>query len=166
MAFELDRENSLNLKKMVKEYGADDNTAKIRKLKHSQLIKEQVTIMLEIRKKYARLDKSLLDKMIDTKCNWLFLNYTNLFNKLKKNELDLNILAHFIDTLKDIEDGKLDQHVASVKIGEILKKLYVDSAMKYQKKIEQRESRKKNVRKPKVKKLSWNEYKKNNISIQ
>ena len=152
MAFELDRENSLNLKKMVKEYGADDNTAKIRKLKHSQLIKEQVTIMLEIREKYARLDKTLLDKMIDTKCNWLFLNYTNLFNKLKKNELNLQILWNLLYTLREIEEGNLDQHVASVKIGEILKKLYVDSAMKHKEKMEKRENRKKTANRGREKK--------------
>ena len=162
MSFELDRESSLNLKKMVKEYGAEDNTKKIRELKHSQLIKEQVTTMLELRKKYARLDKTMLDKMIDTKCNLLFLNYTNLFNKLKKNELNLQILGYFIDTLKEIEDGKLDQHVASVKIGEILKKLYVDSAMKHKEKMEKRENRKKTANRGREKKLSWNDFKKLN----
>ena len=158
MSFELDHETNLNLKKMIKEYNAEDNTEKIRKLKHSQLIKDQVTIMLELKKKYARLDKAMLNKLIDSKCNWLFLNYTNLFNKLKKNELNLKILGYFIDTLKEIEDGKLDQHVASVKIGEILKKLYIDSALQHKEKLENSEKRKKkNVRR--AKKISWSQFK-------
>lgn len=162
MSFELDQETNLNLKKMIKEYNAEDNTEKIRKLKHSQLIKDQVTIMLELKKKYARLDKTMLDKMIDSKCNWLFLNYTNLFNKLKKNELNLKILGYFIDTLKEIEDGKLDQHVASVKIGEILKKLYIDSALQHKEKLENSEKRKKkNVRREK--KISWSQFKKQQL---
>ena len=38
-----------------------------------------------------------------------------------KDELNLNILRKFIDTLREVEDGALDQHEASVKIGEILK---------------------------------------------
>ena len=114
--------------------------------------------MLELKKKYARLDKAMLNKLIDSKCNWLFLNYTNLFNKLKKNELNLKILGYFIDTLKEIEDGKLDQHVASVKIGEILKKLYIDSALQHKEKLENSEKRKKkNVRR--AKKISWSQFK-------
>lgn len=165
MSFELDHETNLNLKKMIKEYNAEDNTEKIRKLKHSQLIKDQVTIMLELKKKYARLDKAMLNKMIDSKCNWLFLNYTNLFNKLKKNELNLKILGYFIDTLKEIEDGKLDQHVASVKIGEILKKLYIDSALQHKEKIENSEKRKKkNVRR--AKKISWSQFKEQQLQEQ
>ena len=36
--------------------------------------------------------------------------------------------------LKEIEDNKIDQHEASVKIGKILKKLFIDSAMKNEKK--------------------------------
>ena len=165
MSFELDQETNLNLKKMIKEYNAEDNTEKIRKLKHSQLIKDQVTIMLELKKKYARLDKAMLNKMIDSKCNWLFLNYTNLFNKLKKNELNLKILGYFIDTLKEIEDGKLDQHVASVKIGEILKKLYIDSALQHKEKLENSEKRKKkNVRR--AKKISWSQFKEQQLQEQ
>tara|TARA_B100000513_G_scaffold188901_1_gene112238 strand:+ start:185 stop:682 length:498 start_codon:yes stop_codon:yes gene_type:complete len=160
MSFELDKKDSLNLKKMIKEYGAEDNTKKIRELKHSQLIKEQVTIMLEIKNKYARLDKSMLDKMINTKCRWLFLNYTNLFNKLKKEELNLQILWNLLFTLREIEEGKLDQHVASVKVGEILKKLYVDSAMRHKEKMEKKENRKKTAKRGQEKKISWNDFKK------
>ena len=59
-----------------------------------------------------------------------------------------------------IEDGILDQHEASIKIGQVLKELYVDSAMKQQKKRETLEAkRKKRGGKP-IKKLSWGDYKK------
>ena len=55
--------------------------------------------------------------MIDTKCNWLFTHYFNLFNKLKKDELDIKILGQFVSALKDVEDGDMDQHEASVRVG-------------------------------------------------
>ena len=42
------------------------------------------------------------------------------FNKLK-DQLDLNILHKFLSTLKQVEEGKLDQHEASVKVGQALK---------------------------------------------
>ena len=47
-----------------------------------------------------------------------------------KDELNLNILGAFIRKLKEIEDGVTDQHEASVHIGQILKEMYVDSALK------------------------------------
>ena len=79
MSFKIDDETRLNFDKMLKESGASDNTSKIRKLKHSKKIKEQVTNMIEIKTKYKRLGKKSVDKMIETKCNWLFTNYTNIY---------------------------------------------------------------------------------------
>jgi hypothetical protein len=94
---------------------------------------------------------------------WLWENYMNIYNKLKKDELNLSILHNFLSTLKQIEDGELDQHDASVKIGKILKELYVDSAMQQQKKREDAEKKRKKRKGNPVKKLSWNEYKKMNM---
>ena len=133
MSFKIDDETRLNFDKMLKESGASDNTSKIRKLKHSSKIKEQVSIMMDIKKKYKRLGKKSIDKMIDSKCMWLHKNYMNIFIRLKKNELDLDILYNLILCLKDIEDNKTDQREASIKVGKILKKLFIDSAMKREK---------------------------------
>ena len=161
MSFRIDDETRLNFDKMLKESGASDNTSKIRKLKHSKKIKEQVTNMVEIKTKYKRLGKKSVDKMIETKCNWLFTNYTNIYNKLKKDELDINILGRFIVMLEEIENGETDQHEASIKIGKILKELYIDSAMRNEKHIEDRDNKKKKKKYKKPEnKISWNDYKK------
>ena len=158
--FEIDDKTRLDFNNMLKESGASDNTEKIRKLKHSDKIREQVTLMVEIKKKYPKLKKTMKDRMIESKCTWLWENYMNIYNKLKKDELDLNILHNFLSTLKQIENGELDQHNASVKAGKILKELYIDSAMKQQTKREKlEEKRKKRGGKP-TKKISWSEYKK------
>ncbi len=54
MDFKIDDETRLNFNNMLKEQGVSDNTKKIRKLKHSSIIREQVAIMLDIRKKNTR----------------------------------------------------------------------------------------------------------------
>ena len=162
MDFKIDDETRLNFDKMLKESGASDNTAKIRKLKHSSKIREQVTIMMDIKKNYSRLGKRGLEKMIESKCNWLFTNYTNIFNKLKKGELNLTILNKFLSTLKDMEDGNMDQHEASVKIGQILKELYIDSALQQEKKQNEKDKRNNKKYKRPKNNLSWEEYKKLN----
>ena len=160
MDFKIDDKTRLNFNNMLKEQGVKDNTNKIRNLKHSSKIREQVTTMIEIRNKYSRVGKRGIDKMIDSKCNWLFTNYTNLFNKLKKNELDLRILDKVLSTLKEIEDGIVDQHEASVKVGQALKELYIDSALKAEKKREAQDKKNKKIYKKPVKKLTWAQYKK------
>ena len=103
--FKIDDETRLNFDKMLKESGASDNTTKIRHLKHSDKIREQVTLMMEIKKKYPKLKKETKDRMIESKCTWLWKNYMNIYNKLKKDELNLSILHNFLSTLKQVEDG-------------------------------------------------------------
>jgi len=135
----MDDKTRLNLQEMIKAYDADDNTSKIRKLKHSRLIKDDVERLINLKQKYTRmatLEPKKYEKLIISHCNFLFTNYTNIFNRLMKNELNLNILRKFIDTLREIEDGDLDQHEASVRIGEVLKQMYIDSALQREKKID------------------------------
>ena len=143
MDFTLDKKTRLNFEKMMKEEGVENNTSKIRNLKHSQKIREQVKTMIEIKNKYSRLDKNLMDKMIESKCVWLYQNYSNLYVKLKKNQLNLQILDSFLTTLAEIEDGKIDQHEGSVKIGQLLKQLYIDSALKNKKQMEDKDNKRK-----------------------
>ena len=73
-----------------------------------------------------------------------------------KEQLDLTILYRLLIVLKGIEDDKFDQHEGSVMVGEILKQLYIDSALKGG---NQNDKKDKKERKRKGKKISWAEYK-------
>tara|TARA_Y100000816_G_C25956569_1_gene499113 strand:+ start:47 stop:553 length:507 start_codon:yes stop_codon:yes gene_type:complete len=153
------------LNKLVKEYKSEETTDKIRQLKHSELIYKDVQKILNLKKQYSRLEKTNKEqfKQIATNhCSFLVDNYTNLFIKLLKNQLDLNLLLKFINILKEIENGKLDQHEGSYKVGTILKKLYIDSAISNEK---DKKPKKKIKKKPKLanKKLSWKDYKKSDL---
>lgn len=159
MDFTLDEKTRLNFEKMMKEEGVENNTSKIRNLKHSKKIREQVTQMVNLKNKYSRLDNDLMNKMIDSKCVWLYKNYSNLFVKLKKNQLNLQILDSFLTTLSEIEDGILDQHEGSVKVGQLLKQLYIDSAIKNKKQMEEKDNKRKKKDFKKPKKMSWKEFK-------
>ena len=164
MDFTLDEKTRLNFEKMMKEEGVENNTSKIRNLKHSKKIREQVTQMVNLKNKYFRLDKDLMNKMIDSKCVWLYKNYSNLFVKLKKNQLNLQILDSFLTTLSEIEDGILDQHEGSVKVGQLLKQLYIDSAIKNKKQMEDKDNKRKKKDFKKPKKMSWKQYKLTQLS--
>ncbi len=158
----LDDQNRLNLQEMVKAYDADDNTSKIRTLQHSLKIKNDVEQLLNLKKKYTRMQKQdykKFQKLVVSHCNFLWNNYTNIFNRLMKDELNINILRAFIKKLKEIEDGVTDQHEASVHIGQILKEMYIDSALKREKNYEEDENEIKKKEKRPLHNISWSQYK-------
>ena len=74
-----------------------------------------------------------LEAMSD--CNFLFTYYTDIYNKIRKDEIDLKILFQFLDVLSKIEEGKIDQHEGSFEVGTLLKKIYVDSALRKAEKL-------------------------------
>lgn len=163
----MDDKQRLDLSKMIKEYQTEETTSKIRELKHSKRIKEDVGVMLNLKGKYSRMEKNentRFKELCRSQCSFLYNNYTNLFNRLFKNELDLRILSQFINILGNIEDGKIDQHEGSYMVGQILKKMYIDSALKQEEHMEDKENKNKSKNKPKkkAKNISWREFKKLN----
>lgn len=152
---------SINLDSLLKEYDGENTTEKIRDLKHSRKIRESVTKIVNLKKKYARLDKKNLRSIMENQCSFLYENYTNIFNKIVNDNLDLNLLHKFLVVLEGIETGKYDQHSASVKVGQLLKEIYIDSAVREANRKDLKHN--KNQKKPtfkKAKKISWNEFKK------
>ena len=165
-----DLRNQLN--KMVKEFKSEETTENIREERNSRRIHRDVQTMLNLKSKYARLKKSnpeQFKQMAIKQCNFLYTNFTNIFHRLYKDELDLNILFQMIQVLEKIENGTLDQHEGSYMVGDILKKLYIDSALKKEAKDNNKRSNKKKEKKLPTKKISWKDFKKsatyqNNIS--
>ena len=153
----MNKEDKLNLKKIVNNYNPIETTEKIRDLKHSEKIRENVTTYLELKNKYKRLSKEQFTNIVQKKCYFLYENYTNIFNKLIKDELNLTILNKFLYILHKIEKGDIDQHEGSVMVGNILKELYIDSALR---KDNKRNENKKTERTRKGKNITWNDYKK------
>lgn len=161
----MDEKTRLNLQKMVKAYGAGDNTSKIRTLKHSQRIRDDVQKLVGLKDQYRELreqDKVSFEKLVLSHCGFLWKNYTNIFNRIMKDELDLNILERFLNKLKEVEDGNLDQHTASVDIGTLLKELYIDSSLKRQEKIDSTASSNEKVSRP-LRDIKWAAFKKSGL---
>ena len=67
------------------------------------------------------------------------------------------MLVNFVKTLKQIEDGSMDQYDASVKVGTILKEMYVDSALKTAANLESDTPKEHVYVEPKA--VSWKQYK-------
>lgn len=158
----LNDKNRLNLQEMVKAYDSEDNTVKIRSLRHSQRIKDDVERLLNLKKKYNRMQKTdykKYERLIISHCNFLWNNYTNIFNRILKDELNVNILFKFLEKLREVEDQKLDQNEASVEVGQLLKELYIDSALQRSKKIEQHDKKTTSKERTPIHNISWASYK-------
>ena len=130
---DLTEHERLNLQKMINESECDDNTNQIRKVKHSILLRDEIRKLDTFKKKNRSLQVKNFDLFVEkakNECIFLFNNYTDIFNRISKDELDLEIMTKLLMVLKMIEDDKVNQHEGSVMVGKVLKELYVDSALK------------------------------------
>ncbi len=125
----MDDKQRLQLQNMIKTNNVEDQTDLILNLKHSQILRNEINNMIMIKAKYRGDNEKIAEECMN-ESNFLFTYYTEIFNKVKKDEIDINLLYQFLDILKKIEDGHLDQHEGSFQVGSILKAIYVDSALK------------------------------------
>jgi len=129
----LSENERLNLQKMIKESECEDNTDHIKKVKHSILLRDDIRKLDTFKKANRALEIKNLDQYQEqakATCPFLYNNYTDIFNRMIKDELDLEIMTQLLMVLKMVEDGKVDQHTGSVMVGKVLKELYIDSALK------------------------------------
>jgi len=152
----------LNLQKMIKANDVENNTQLIRNLKHSNLILADVNELLKIKKQNSTLAKSnseMFDEMCINKCQFLFNNYTDIYNKVKKDEIDLTILVRLLNVLHNIEEGYVDQHEGSYEVGKLLKEIYIDSALKKAEKLDKQYDNKIEEKPPLN--ITWKQFKEN-----
>ena len=155
----MDENQRLHLQKMISANNVEDNTDLIRKLKHSHILREDVNNLIMLMVKYSNdSEKIHLEAMAE--CNFLFTYYTDIYNKIRKEEIDLKILFKAFDVLRDIEDGKLDQHEGSYEFGNLLKQIYVDSALKKAEKLNAQTGEKEPEYKGPQIDVSWSQFKK------
>ena len=153
----MDHKQRLQLSNMIKANNVEDQTEIIRNLKHSQILRNEVNNMIMIKAKYRGDDEKIYTESIN-ECNFLFTYYTDIFNKIRKDEIDINILNKFLDILKCIEDGEIDQHEGSFMVGTLLKELYIDSALKKSEKLDALAEKKEEPKKAEIK-ISWKQFK-------
>ena len=157
----MDDNQRLQLQNMIKANNVEDQTELIRNLKHSQILRNDINNLILLKSKYKEDPDKIYSECIN-ECNFLFTYYTDIFNKIRKDEIDLGILNKFLNVLKRIEDGELDQHEGAFTIGNLLKELYIDSALKKSEKLDELNGKEKVEPKKAEIKISWKQFKKLN----
>jgi hypothetical protein len=148
----MNEEQRLQLSELMKENNTVDNTEMIRDLRHSKKIRKCVEMIEKIKIENPKADLKTLDNLCMEPASFLFRNYTVIYNKLLRNQIDINMLYVFLDKLKQIENGKLTQQEAAYDIGMILRQMYVDPRLKDLEKQKEPDYLK-------GKAISWNEFK-------
>lgn len=149
-------EMRLQLHKLAAENNVVDNTELIRKLKHSEILKKDVQTLLQLKKTHNSLD--MVHFCAISECSFLFTYYTDIYNKVKNDEMDLTMLFELLDVLKRIEDGLIDQHDGLFEFGKLFKQICYDSAVRKADKLN--ENHKEPERVQPTTNMSWNEFKK------
>lgn len=157
----MDDTQRLQLQNMIKANNVEDQTHLIRTLKHSQIIRNEINAMIVLKAQYRGDDAKIHEECVN-ECNFLFTYYTDIYNKVRKDEIDIGILNRFLDVLRRIEEGDLDQHEGSFLVGTILKELYVDSALRKAEKLNEHDEPKQAPKKPE-KNISWKQFKRHNL---
>ena len=149
----LSSEQRSDLKQMIDANETEDFTDVIRRKNHSPKIRADVATLLNL-KSTCDPSSDYFNSVCDTKCEFLHTNYPEIYTKLKSGKLDLNIFGTFVDTLRRIENGEMDQHEASYQVGLLLKKLYVDTVIN---------TNDDGTTPTPAKTVSWSEYKQSHI---
>ena len=87
----MDDKQRLQLQNMIKANNVEDQTELIRDLKHSQVLRNEVNNMILLKAKHRGDDEKIYNECAND-CNFLFTYYTDIFNKIRKDEIDIGIL--------------------------------------------------------------------------
>ena len=131
----MDANARLQLQKMISENNVEDQTNLIRELKHSHKLVADIRALQQIKARFAGNNDAIHTNGMQ-ECQFLYKYYTDIYNKVKNDEIDLVLLNRFLNVLRTIEDGEVDQHEGSFIVGTILKEIYIDSALKKGDKID------------------------------
>ena len=157
----LSENDKYQLRKMVESNNVVDKTEKIRELKHSSLIRDSIKTLLLLKEEQGELlknNKEEFEKIALSKCNFLFMNYMELYNIILKENMSMNIFTKLLDVLEQIENGELDQHEGSFQVGKHLKEIYIDSKLAETKRLDELYPQPIPVE---SKQISWKTYKNN-----
>jgi hypothetical protein len=157
----MDDKARLQLQKMIKANNVEDQTDLIRELKHSHLLQNDINNLIMLKAKY-RNNQDKINEEGMTECGFLFTYYTDIYNKIRKDEIDLKILNQFLNVLRRIEDGELDQHDGAFIIGTLLKEIYVDSALRKAAKLNENQEQE-YIEPREVVNISWKDFKKTSL---
>jgi len=148
--------DNINLKSLINNNDSQDNTDYIRRCRNSSKLRKDTNHLKYLKSIHTGTQDEFKEKVC-AECSYLFMNHTDLLNRMLKDELDMIMFDKILDALESIENGKETQDSASINIGQMLADLYVNSALKQNKHSDQQTE---NTKLEPINNISWKEFKK------
>ena len=99
----LNDDERLNLKKLVTEMEGEDNTHNIRRIKHSVPMRDDIRIIDTLKNTHADMRQRSPEEfnaLCQSKCSFLYNNYTDIYNKIISDELDMTIMTKYQELMQ------------------------------------------------------------------
>lgn len=112
----------IELKNLISQYGAKDNTQIIRDKQASKYIYDDIIKMEYYIKKHPEKTKEELDAALMIDCKYLYTEFHQLFKIIcnKKTSFDFETFYVMLKHLEKIENGVDGQHEISYELGKFL----------------------------------------------
>ena len=123
----MDDSQKEKLNEMIEEFKTIDSTEELRRVKKSTEIIKEVNLLRKL------VNANQTEHVCKNSCPLLSKTYTHIFEGIVNKTIDFNILTKLLDNLKSIENGTLDQHEASFKVGSMLKEVYINDKLNIKK---------------------------------
>lgn len=147
----ISNDERINLQKLVGQFESEDNTDHIRQLKHSGKIRKDIEQIQRLKQSGSATSDQAMEV-----APFLYSNYTDIFHRVVKGDLNLDIMDKVLTILGLIETGQVDQHEGSVLVGRLLKEMYLDSAVRRADRLDEENPKETPME---GKPVSWKEFK-------
>jgi hypothetical protein len=135
MEYNITNQDRIDLKRVMSNMDYTDNTAYIRRAKHSTQIQQGIMDLVTFMKAHPEVtegdDPFVMEDQAKVASPFLYENYRDIFRRVLRNEVSFPMLAKIIEVLKAIEEDRVDQQEGSIKVGKLLKEMYLDSAVRH-----------------------------------
>lgn len=165
MEYNITNQDRIDLKRVMSNMDYTDNTAYIRRVKHSTQIQQGIMDLVTFMKAHPEVtegsDPFVMEDQAKVASPFLYENYTDIFRRVLRNEVSFPMLAKIIEVLKAIEEDQVDQQEGSIKVGKLLKEMYLDSAIRHGDNLDKKYQSTEATPTPRApeKLISWKEYK-------
>ena len=158
--YNLTQKEKIDLKKLIQENDkCENNTNEIRNLKHSSKIQSGIIELVNLKKLHPELSNEEMAEFAKTDCQFIYENYTDIYMKIIKDELDLIMMQKLLVIFRMIENDEVDQHTASVLVGKYLKEIYIDSGIRHGEHLDEKYAKDAPPAPSDGKQISWKEFK-------
>ena len=165
MEYNITNQDRIDLKRVMSNMDYTDNTTYIRRVKHSTQIQQGIMDLVTFMKAHPEVtegdDPFVMEDQAKPASPFLYENYTDIFRRVLRNEVSFPMLAKIIEVLKAIEEDQVDQQEGSIKVGKLLKEMYLDSAIRHGDNLDKKHQATEATPTPRApeKLISWKEYK-------